>query len=187
MKRHDTLFGSALLHDLLPPPVVGYVFLAATLDLVRAYRYWPNLDVPMHYVGAVVLAYVIHRGVRHAGRRGHAVPMHGWLHGLFVFALVCTTSMFWEIGEFASDRLLGTHAQLGLVDTMSDMMLDAIGAATFLLVLWFLRRRYPRSDAAAGSPRGRHAGDARTLVHDKALALGMRPPSRGAPRSLNRP
>lgn len=143
MQRRETLFGSALLHDLLPPPVVGYVFLAATLDLVRAYRHWPNLDVPMHYVGAVVLAYVIHRGVRHAARRGLAVPMDGWLHGLFVFALVCTTSMFWEIAEFASDRLLGTHAQLSLADTMSDMLLDAIGAATFLLVLWVLRRRYP--------------------------------------------
>jgi len=37
--------------------------------------------------------------------------------------------MFQEIGEYLSDRLLGTHAQMGPDDTMTDMIIDVVSAA----------------------------------------------------------
>jgi hypothetical protein len=50
-------------------------------------------------------------------------------------------SMFWEIGEYLSDRYLGTHAQGGLDDTMTDMIIDVVGSAAFLVAQALVRKR----------------------------------------------
>jgi hypothetical protein len=130
----------ASLRELLRPLIVGYVLVAVGVDAVRAYSYWPDLDLPMHYAGALALTFVIDRSVSHAVHYQVLLPMGSWQRALAVFALLCTVSMFWEIGEFLSDRYLGTNAQGGLEDTMSDMLIDAVGSLSFLLVQGLVRR-----------------------------------------------
>jgi len=129
----------ALLRELVRPLVLAYLLLAAGVDAVRAYSYWPALDIPMHYVGALVLTYVVHRGVGHAMRYELLPPLGRGARAIAVFSLVCTASLFWELGEFLSDRYLGTRAQGGLDDTMFDMLIDVLGSVSFLIVWSFVR------------------------------------------------
>ena len=133
----------ASLRELLHPLIVAYIAIAIGVDAVRAYSYWPDLDVPMHYAGALMLTFAIDRSVARAYEFHVLKPIGGWQRALAVFALVCMFSMFWEIGEYVSDRCFGTHAQGGLDDTMSDMIIDVVGSLSFLAVRSLVRRRRP--------------------------------------------
>ncbi|HWI12903.1 MAG TPA: hypothetical protein VNT02_01570 [Burkholderiales bacterium] len=133
----------ASLRELLHPLIVAYIVAAVALDAVRAYSHWPDLDLPMHYAGALALTYVIDRSVARAYHFHVLKPIGGWQRALAVFALVCMFSMFWEIGEYLSDRFLGTHAQMGLADTMTDMITDVVGSVSFLVARVVARRLKP--------------------------------------------
>ena len=53
-----------------------------------------------------------------------------------VVSVTATASTFWEFAEFTSDALFGTHAQLGLEDTLLDMALGVAGGMSFVLMSW---------------------------------------------------
>ena len=135
----------ASLRELLRPIVLAYLLIAAGVDAMHIYSYWPGLDVPMHYAGALVLTYVIHRGVGHAVRHELLPPLARVPHAIAVFSLVCTVSLFWELGEFLSDRYLGTGAQGGLDDTMFDMLIDVLGSVSFIVAWSIIRRGWRRT------------------------------------------
>jgi hypothetical protein len=81
----------------------------------------------LHVVGGVALAYFARRAVR--------LVHGGWppvLSSVVAFALACTGALAWEIAEFAIDFLFGTNLQEGLLDTMTDLILAAGGAAAWL-------------------------------------------------------
>jgi hypothetical protein len=139
--RRSRLWIIASLRQLFHPLIVAYIAIAIGVDAVHAYTWWPDLDVPMHYAGAVALAFVLDRSLARAREFRLLKPIGAWQSALAVFALVCMISMFWEIGEYLSDRYLGTHAQGGLDDTMTDMIIDVVGSVAFLAVRGLVRRR----------------------------------------------
>ena len=53
-----------------------------------------------------------------------------------VLAFVCTVSatILWEVFEFLSDRLLGTHLPHGLGDTSSDIFFSLAGGVAYLVL-----------------------------------------------------
>lgn len=60
---------------------------------------------------------------------------------LFAFCFSISIGVFWEIFEFTGDRLLGLNMQKfrlpeqdGLVDTMTDLIVDSIGALIVALI-----------------------------------------------------
>jgi hypothetical protein len=75
-----------------------------------------------HLAGGAVLAFVFSRFAR-------IEPP--WRY-VAAFALVCTASVGWEAAEFAIDQVAGTDLQLGNLDTMTDLLLGASGAAGYL-------------------------------------------------------
>ena len=99
---------------------------AASLPIAHtsfAERVYPVL----HLLGGAALAYFFRRAVR--------LAYTGWptlLSSLVAFSLACTGALAWEIGEFGIDFLFGTHLQEGLLDTMTDLILAASGAAAWL-------------------------------------------------------
>lgn len=81
----------------------------------------------LHLLGGAALAYFFRRAVRRA--------YSGWppvLSSVVAFALACTGALTWEIAEFAIDLVFGTTLQEGLLDTMTDLILAAAGAAAWL-------------------------------------------------------
>jgi hypothetical protein len=46
--------------------------------------------------------------------------------------LVSTVAVFWEFAEFLLDRFLGTDLQISLQNTMQDLLMGILGAATLV-------------------------------------------------------
>lgn len=105
-------------------------------------RYAESAYSLLHLLGGVALAWFFRRAVR--------IVHRGWppgLSSLVAFALACTGALAWEIAEFAIDFMFGTTLQEGLLDTMTDLILAAAGAAA-----WLVLRRCPMP--RVGSPGG---------------------------------
>ena len=96
------------------------------------YGAWPPLDIPMHFLGGIAIAYFFGQAYRAAEER----DLLGWpgeiLYVVMVFALTCSSTVFWEFAEFLSDRYLGSHMQNGLEDTLGDMLVGILGGLAFL-------------------------------------------------------
>lgn len=95
----------------------------------------PVVDPVSHFSGGVAAAFFFRRAAE------IAVDLLGELKpaGLDVlaFALTATIAVFWEIGEFASDRITGGNVQRGLGNTMRDLICGISGGGCFLVV-WHL-------------------------------------------------
>jgi hypothetical protein len=101
----------------------------------------------------------------------------GWI-AVITFALAVTVGTTWEVFEFLMDEFLGLNMQKsGLVDTMTDLMINATGAAIAALLGYFYvrdrdslfarrvigawaRRRHPRikKDLSVRQSRNHEAG-----------------------------
>ena len=65
---------------------------------------------------------------------------------MFAFCFAVTMGVFWEFFEYGADRILGTNMQKfrfpelgqdGLIDTMSDLFVDALGALITSIIGYF--------------------------------------------------
>ncbi len=108
------------------------IFVFATIFLGEAYDFYNWLwwwDVVLHGSSAVafglvgfLFVFMLFEGDRYAAP-AWAVAFVGFCFALSIGAL-------WEIFEFAMDQIFGMNMQKsGLADTMSDLIVDAIGAA----------------------------------------------------------
>jgi len=137
----STAFRSALVGPTraawAPVLVFGlHVFISRVLN---AYLLFPPLDIPMHFFGGVAIAYFFAAYFRALPAGSISSWLRPWLAAATVFALTSTSTVFWEFAEFFSDRLVGTHAQLGLGDTLLDMALGIAGGLTYLAMAARLR------------------------------------------------
>jgi methyl coenzyme M reductase beta subunit len=105
------------------------LFPARAFDVFTSF---PGIDVPMHFLGGVAAGFFFHRLCLNGSRLGVFGPYHVVTHAVLVFGLVCAAAVFWEFGEFMSDRFLGTRAQRSNADTMADLLLDVTGGMSFL-------------------------------------------------------
>ena len=115
------------------PAIALFAFHVIASRGFHAYDHFPPLDIPMHILGGIVIAYFYHGASVTASRCGIIGPFHRVTHIVLVLALTCTTTVFWEFGEFIVDRTFGTQAQLGLEDTLKDMLLGICGGIALIL------------------------------------------------------
>lgn len=105
--------------------VGGTLFLGEVFDFYERYWWW---DVAMHGGSAIafgltgfLLIFMMFQGDRYA-----APP---FAVSVFAFCFAVTIGVAWEVFEFSMDQLLGLNMQKsGLVDTMGDLIVDAVGA-----------------------------------------------------------
>ena len=137
------------------PAIVLMIFHVVAASGFDAYDRFPALDIPMHFLGGVVIAYFFHRASMVASSHGIIGPFHPTTHAVLIFSLTCTTTVFWEFAEFLTDRFFGTHAQLGLNDTLGDMLLGICGGITLLAVVSRSDRPAQPISPPARMPAGR--------------------------------
>ena len=113
-------------------PILMLFLLVFPSQAFDIFTRFPDIDIPMHFLGGVATGFFFHRLSINASRFGVLGPYHAVTHVVLVFSLVCTAAVFWEFAEFISDSLFGTRAQLGNQDTMSDLLLGVLGGASFL-------------------------------------------------------
>jgi hypothetical protein len=132
----------------IPPEIeslaVLFVYASLFLGELRDYytRFW-WWDTVLHTFSGFLLGILgfllVHvlNGKRHIGM--HLKP--GFV-ALFAFMFALGMGALWEIFEFAMDQLFGLNMQKsGLVDTMVDLIVDALGALTISIAGYIYLRR----------------------------------------------
>ena len=109
---------------------VIFVFASLFLGEMQGYyvKYW-WWDIALHSGSGLVLGIfgflLIHVINEHEDLHMHMKPE---FVALFTFSFALGLGALWEIFEFATDLLLGTTMQKSLTDTMTDLVVDGIGA-----------------------------------------------------------
>jgi hypothetical protein len=105
--------------------IFATLFLGESLDFYNRFWWW---DMAVHGLSAIgfgiigfLAVFMMFQGDRYSAPH-FAVALFG-----FCFALAIGT--LWEIFEFGMDQIFGLNMQKsGLMDTMSDLIVDALGA-----------------------------------------------------------
>ncbi len=111
------------------------VFLVhAVISRTGIYRTYPWLDIPMHLVGGVAIAYFFDRCLAFAVEAGLVGQPSRTLLVALVFTSTCTAAVFWELAEWSLDLYFESEEKLGLEDTFLDMVRGILGGSLYLVV-----------------------------------------------------
>lgn len=139
--------------DVFVPPefdliTIGFIFAALFLGETRDFygRFW-WWDVALHTTSGgllgilgVLLVYIMNETPR------VDLQMKPGFIAFFAFCFALSVGAVWEMFEFSMDNWFGSNMQKsGLVDTMWDLIVDAIGAATISITGYVYMRRGVRS------------------------------------------
>lgn len=114
-----------------PPMLVfaTHIFVSYGLHL---YILFPSIDIPMHYLGGLTMAYSCFAALGFLQQHKIICPLDKAIEWVLVFTLIATIAVFWEFAEFSMDRLLGTNVQINLQNTMQDLLMGMLGAASMV-------------------------------------------------------
>lgn len=108
--------------------IVGFLYGSLFLGEVgKAYDRFFWWDVMLHLSSGVVLGFVgfLILYVLHVQKRLRMTPT---LIAFFSFCVALAGGAVWEIVEFSIDQIFGTDMQKSNIDTMKDLIVDAVGA-----------------------------------------------------------
>ncbi len=141
------------MHVRIPPEfeLLAVIFVYASLYLGEVHNYYIKYwwwDILLHTgsgfilgIFGFLLVYVINE---HEDIEMHMKPS---FVGLFAFMFALGMGTIWEITEFAVDQLFGMDTQNGsLIDTMSDLIVDGIGALV-ISILGYVHLRTATNDS----------------------------------------
>ncbi len=120
-----------------------FVFTALFLGEVHAYytRFW-WWDIVLHTssgfllgIGGFLLMYILSEE-----KRVHLTMKPGFV-AVFGFAFALMIGAVWEIMEFSLDTVFSWQMQKNLVDTMWDLIVDALGALVISLLGYFYLKK----------------------------------------------
>jgi len=115
---------------------------------LNAYTALPGWDKAVHAYSGLLVGWGALFAVR-ASRIARVLRFP--LLVVIILSAVMATAAAWEICEFTSDSLVGTHAQHGNTDTMTDIISATIGGVTVLLTLRRTGRPRPLPETSATS------------------------------------
>lgn len=118
------------------------------------YGYIDHWDKLVHFDSGIMLAWAGMVAVRSVEQQLDIV-LPCWFALSIAVATPMAFAAAWEICEFTSDHLLGTHAQLGNTDTMGDIISATIGALVTLVVTLAWRRPHSVMPRALAPTRSR--------------------------------
>ncbi|NNC12635.1 hypothetical protein HII28_12200 [Planctomonas sp. JC2975] len=128
------------------------------------YGYIPHWDKLVHFDSGIMLAWAGWLAVRRVEEHVDIV-LPRWFSLTIGILTPMAFAAAWEICEFTSDHLFGTHAQNGNTDTMGDIIAATVGAVITLgfTLIW----KWPRSvmPQALLSPERRPARTAAGAAH----------------------
>lgn len=140
--------------------IFGSMYLGEIRDYYYKFRWW---DTMLHSSSAMILAltgyimvYILNRD------KDIDLKLSPFFISLFSFCFAMMIGVLWEILEYTVDSLIGGNMQkargllppsgipdsrLGLIDTMNDLIVDAIGAFVIsALGYYYAKKRSPREN-----------------------------------------
>ena len=122
------------------PPIVVFLIHRVVLSGLNLYAAYPWIDMPMHYMGGVSIAYTVSSGLTYLQEKKILLPLDRFIHPFLTLTTTVTTAVIWEFLEFLTDQIYGTNIQISLANTMQDLFFGLMGALT-LIVFWFFRKK----------------------------------------------
>ena len=130
--------------------IYASIFLSALLNLYYRFFWWDDL---LHILSGIIIGFIGFIAIYKINYK-YSMNINPALVMLFSFCFAITLGVFWEIFEFSSDVFFGTAHQKwdlpsteimigkpyqgsGLRDTMSDLIVDSIGAFITSLITYF--------------------------------------------------
>lgn len=115
-------------------PLSVFITHEVIANVFNAYAWWPDIDVPMHFLGGLAIAFFFSGCFRTLPRQDVPAGRLAVLELLLIGSLTATAAVFWEFTEFTMDQLLGTNVQVSLTNTMKDLAMGISGAILFVLI-----------------------------------------------------
>lgn len=112
-----------------PLSVLGSYALGLTF---RLFKLFPPLDIPVHFMGGVVITYFYRVALRNSQPLVGEIPFP--VQVLFAITCTGTTAILWEFYENILDYFAGTHMVRGVQDTIVDLFVGLMGALVLSLV-----------------------------------------------------
>ena len=114
-------------------------FLGELRDFYYKFSWWDNM---LHCISGSILGIIGFMFVYFLNKTHiKKTKLSPFFVALFAFCFAISMGVFWEIIEFSCDRLLGLNMQKfrmpsedGLVDTMTDLIVDTLGAFVVTLI-----------------------------------------------------
>lgn len=116
---------------------VPFLFFAVHLAVSKgldAYLHLPWLDIPMHFFGGVAIAFFYWKSLLHPLAASVLGELSSFGRQILGVAAVGATTAVWEFAEWFTDYLGITEAQVGLDDTILDMLLGFLGGILYLVM-----------------------------------------------------
>ena len=114
-----------------------HVLFSACLGITKKL---PGLDILSHFLGGIAIAFFFSVLADILRERGLISHLDRVVRQVLIFALTATAAVFWEFAEFVLDTYLGTHIQIDLQDTMSDIGFGILGGLAFICIVAAVRR-----------------------------------------------
>lgn len=122
------------------PPIVVFLIHRVVLGGLNLYAAYPWIDMPMHFLGGLSIAYTVAAGLTFLQELKILLPLEKFVLLLLTLTTTVTTAVFWEFLELLSDQTFGTNIQISLANTMQDLFFGLMGAIT-LIVFWLFRKK----------------------------------------------
>ncbi|MDR0400339.1 MAG: hypothetical protein LBH51_05285 [Treponema sp.] len=151
IEKHQKIDIPDILEVIIVIFIYAGLFLSVRFKLYYKFFWWDDFlhtlsGIIMGFIGFIVIYKINYR---------YTMNISPLLVALFSFTFAITLGVFWEIMEFTCDVLLGTANQKwnlsdteilmgkpyqgsGLRDTMSDLILDSIGAFATSLITYYM-------------------------------------------------
>ena len=116
-----------------PLSILGFYLIGRSFQL---FEFLPQLDIPTHFLGGVVVTYFYRVAIRHSQKLVGEIPFP--IQVVFAFTCTGTTTILWEFYENIFDFFVGTNMVRGVQDTIVDLFVGLLGA--LVLSLFYKRR-----------------------------------------------
>src|SRR5687767_12329638 len=87
-------------------PILVYLVHLVAREVLHLYSFYPNVDIPFHYVGGLSIAYTASLMLSYLESEKITMPLNRVIFLVLLLSLTTTIAVFWEFAEFISDQLL---------------------------------------------------------------------------------
>ena len=137
------------------PSIIFFIHCVLSLGF-NAYDRLTWLDVIMHFLGGVAIAYFFDQSIEHLDRLG-VMRVGGTMASLvMIIGLVAMSTVVWEFMEFLADTFFDAGSQRGVANVMKDQFLGLVGGIAY--VGFFMRgitKRNRHPEQEWGRPMGK--------------------------------
>ena len=138
--------------DISIPPlfqIIIFFFIFAAEILGEVNHYYvkiPGWDTMLHTMNGFLCATVGFSLVYLLNRGSKNVNLSPFYLTLVAFCFSMTIGVLWEFFEFAMDQIL--YLDIGIIDTMKDLLVNLVGAIVFSFIGYFTLRTSKASKVA---------------------------------------